>query len=385
MQTKTWRLICSLCIASVFVCAVVLLAAPALAKVEGACSDCHTMHNSQGGIDLYGTPYSALTKGDCVGCHTGINIDGAVIGNRGNNIPYVYNTGVPTYGTDGTTGNTLAGGHFYYVTQDNSYGHNVAGIADPEGGQMNAPPGFGIGRAAEDGSTPALGAVGNWDTNQLTCGGTYGCHGTHAAGTDSWGAISGGHHTNASGPITVPGTGAEATAPKGYRFLVGIKGYEDPDHEYKPTTSAHNQYKGVDSPGQIADTSTISYFCAECHGQFHNALTNLTSGLGSPWLRHPTDLDLGSATGTEYAGYNDGNAAYNLSSPVGSADVSAVLPEVTTSKPGNDTAIVTCISCHRAHATPYADILRWNYGGISAAGGDSNAGCFVCHTTKDDL
>jgi hypothetical protein len=376
MQTKTWSLICSLYIALVFLCAVVLLAAPALAKVEGVCSDCHTMHNSQGGTDLDETPYSALTKGDCVGCHTGIN--------DGGNKPYVLSVGVPEYGDTGTESgtNTLAGGNFYWVTVDDAKGHNVAGIADPEGGSMNAPPGFDIGRAAEDGTTPALGAVGNWETNQLTCGGTYGCHGTHAAGTDSWGAISGGHHTNVDGAITDPGSGDDATAPKGYRFLVGIAGYEDSDWEYRPTTSAHNQYKGVDDPGQTSDKSTISYLCAQCHGAFHDGTGNI--GSASPWLRHPTDLDLGSATGSEYANYNNGGTLYSLIAPVGRDTVPATAQtSVTTSKPGNDTAIVTCISCHRAHGTPYDDLLRWNYTGISAAGGASDAGCFICHTTKD--
>jgi hypothetical protein len=368
MQTKTWSLMCSLCIASVFLCAVVLLAAPALAKVEGACSDCHTMHNSEDGSALYGTPYSALTKGDCVGCHTGTN--------DGGNKPYVLSTGAPTYGATGTevTTNTLAGGNFWWVSQagGDAKGHNVEGIVDADG-TITTPPGFDSGRVAADGTTPGS----TWASNRLTCGGTYGCHGTHAAGTDSWGAISGGHHTNASGAITSPGT----TAPGGYRFLVGIAGYEDSDWEYRPTVSAHNQYMGVDDPGQITDTSTISYLCAECHGQFHDDTDNI--GSASPWLRHPTDLDMGSATGTEYANYNGDGTTYSLIAPVGSDSVASVLSTVTTSSAAG-TAIVTCISCHRAHGTPYDDLLRWDYTGISAAGGASDAGCFICHTTKDD-
>ncbi|RLD97852.1 MAG: hypothetical protein DRI91_04390, partial [Aquificota bacterium] len=43
-----------------------------MAKVTGVCSNCHTMHNSQGGsvmaFDGSG-PYRALTRGDCIGCH----------------------------------------------------------------------------------------------------------------------------------------------------------------------------------------------------------------------------------------------------------------------------------------------------------------------------
>lgn len=380
MQTKTWSLICRLCIASVLVFTVVLLTVPTFAKVTGVCSDCHTMHNSQdgtydttlAGASLTDGPYSALTKGDCVGCHTGTNTG---TGTRSNNIPYVYTTSGVDYSDDGTTGNTLAGGNFYWVTLDDAKGHNVEGIVDADG-TITTPPGFDTGRASADGTTPGS----TWASNRLTCGGTYGCHGTHAADTNSWGAISGGHHTNSSGAITSPGT----TAPGGYRFLVGIAGYEDSDHEYQPTTTAHNQYKGVDDPGQTSDTSTISYLCAQCHGEFHDGTGNI--GSASPWLRHPTDFDMGNATGTEYESYNGGSGTantYSIIAPVGSATVSSVLSSVNITT-ANGTAIVTCISCHRAHGTPNDDLLRWDYSGISAGGGSSNAGCFICHTTKDD-
>ncbi|TSA13704.1 MAG: hypothetical protein D4R73_00455 [Deltaproteobacteria bacterium] len=46
--------------------------------------------------------------------------------------------------------------------------------------------------------------------------------------------------------------------------------------------------------------------------------------------------------------------------------------------------IVTCLSCHRAHASAYPDILRWDYSTMIANGGSLSTGCFVCHTTKDD-
>ena len=63
--------------------------------------------------------------------------------------------------------------------------------------------------------------------------------------------------------------------------------------------------------------------------------------------------------------------------PVGNTQ-GAVLSKVLQS---NGDAIVLCISCHRAHATPYDDILRWNYRewpGIN----DNQNGCLACHTTK---
>ena len=47
--------------------------------------------------------------------------------------------------------------------------------------------------------------------------------------------------------------------------------------------------------------------------------------------------------------------------------------------------MVTCLSCHRPHGSPYPDMLRWDYiQQIAGGGGDNGKGCFFCHTTKDD-
>ena len=110
----------------------------------------------------------------------------------------------------------------------------------------------------------------------------------------------------------------------------------------------------------------------------------------SPWLRHPTDFSLNDVSTTEYAAYNGaavpGAASYSVVAPVGSVNVSAVLSQVdVTQGAATNNAIVTCISCHRAHGSPYSDLLRWQYDEthILAGGGEGNVGCFICHTTKD--
>jgi hypothetical protein len=109
------------------------------------------------------------------------------------------------------------------------------------------------------------------------------------------------------------------------------------------------------------------------------------------------------ATGTEYAHYNNNggggtDGVYSTLAPVASdmsglsaasAGGTQVVQNVfTDTMPDGvtDIAIVTCISCHRAHGSEYADLLRWDYtAGTSAGSGTNlNSGCFVCHTTKDD-
>jgi len=339
----------------------------ALARVKGLCSNCHTMHYSQNGeiLSKWGQsgPYEALLVNDCVGCHTGTN-DGT------NQTPYVFSTVAPTYGSTGTEGNCLAGGNFYWVSQagGDALGHNVKGLASAD--TLSAPPGFSATYPDREGNTVG---GGTWPSGQqVTCAGTYGCHGHHNI-DDAVKAIYGGHHAVGS---TIDGS----SVGKSYRFLIGILGLEDPDWEYQPTSTAHNQYYGVDR-GSVPNDQTIGYLCAECHGNFHSISG---AGSSSPWLRHPTDFDLGSATGSEYKYYNGNTgggsgATYSVVAPVASTSLTGVLSTVDPNT-ADGTAIVTCISCHRAHGSSYFKLMRWDYKSWPATGTN---GCNVCHTEKD--
>jgi hypothetical protein len=100
----------------------------------------------------------------------------------------------------------------------------------------------------------------------------------------------------------------------------------------------------------------------------------------SPWFRHPVDFDMYNVrTKKDYQGYGGvGVNNYEVTAPVASSDVSSLISTGVYSASGK--AIVTCISCHRAHGTPNDAILRWNY---KAWPGGGYAGCQVCHTIKD--
>ncbi len=355
-------------------------------KVRGLCSNCHTMHNSQNGSPMAETfngatysanqsPNRALLRYSCVGCHSDTGstpYKGTV-----NLTPVVYNVQSP--GGQGP-GKTLAGGNFYWVAAGNdACGHNVANI--PGVGQDSnllsfTPPGW-------DNSISGNGQVANGEStwsHQLTCAGTYGCHGVHTT-TDTFAAISGAHHGNddPDGNGIVDGNGGgEYTVATSYRFLYGIKGIEDPDWEYTASPSDHNQYYAVD--GALSTTTeTISYLCAECHGTFHASSGSSNVGTASPWLRHPTDYDMNNVSTKEYGQYpGDGSHTYSLIAPVGSSDLTAGVRSTVLSGAGD--AIVTCISCHRAHGSPNAALLRWDYKSWPASGTN---GCAICHTSKD--
>jgi hypothetical protein len=171
------------------------------------------------------------------------------------------------------------------------------------------------------------------------------------------------HHRDDTGGIT------GASAGLSYRFLNGLLGKEDPDWEQDNVNTSHNEYKG----STAIETDTVSYLCSVCHGNFHTWVGGASEvGTASPWLRHPTDVIL---PGTdEYSAYT----SYSMVAPVARPDPDNVLntDEVT---PGTD--IIMCLSCHRAHSSPYDKIMRWDYRNATLS--TALSGCNVCHTSKD--
>ncbi|MBI5557137.1 MAG: cytochrome c3 family protein [Deltaproteobacteria bacterium] len=355
-----------------------ILPCSVMGKAAGPCVDCHTMHNSQDGADLFDSPSGALTNGGCIGCHTGTN---TVAGN----IPYVLSSGAPTYGT-----NTLAGGNFYWVLTDDTTGHNVIGLEAGVNADVNLdydPPGW---NPDFNANTQVNSGNGAWAT-QLTCAGTYGCHGEHVKGgstVDDFTAISGSHHGDDS---TLDGS----TTAKSFRFLYGIIGKEDTNWEFDSSSIDHNQYYGVHRASDTMPASgsegakSINYLCAECHGNFHSGAGNLGADTGveaaAAWIRHPTDYDMNVlGAGTEYKSYGT-DGTYLPIAPVATNRKTGAVVTVTVSNvfANAGDAIVNCISCHRAHGSPYADLLRWDYDTCQAGSDNGACGCFECHTTKD--
>ncbi|MBW2570105.1 MAG: cytochrome c3 family protein [Deltaproteobacteria bacterium] len=323
------------------------------AKVAGMCSNCHTMHNSQGGSHMiinttidgensgtHGGGYPSLTRGSCVGCHTGENTSTSVT-------PYVYNTDSVTYGTD-----TLAGGNFKWVLDSDAKGHNVSGIPGMTGdGALSVAPGDfqSEGCAASSCHATLFNPV---DSVTLDTG----CEGCHLEPK---------HHA----PQQVAGTAA-LEANGYFRFLKGhdtgdgVHGIEDSGWELNPSGMAHNEYLG----STTGTANTMTGYCIGCHGNFH-----VQKDGNANWIRHPSDAVIPD-TG-EYATYT----AYDPNVPVARPSLTAVSDSVT---PGTD--MVMCLSCHRAHGSPNDDMLRWSYSGMVAGGtGADGTGCFTCHSEKD--
>ncbi len=165
--------------------------------------------------------------------------------------------------------------------------------------------------------------------------------------------------------------------------LDGVTGVEDPNWEQTVSPTQHNVYKGTTANYTSAlnlTNNSIGELCAGCHGKFHHGSVDLKEGMrnsAGAWIRHPSDVLLPNEG--EYAAYT----VYDPLAPVAKTSLDGTVTSVVT--PGED--VVTCISCHRAHGSPYPDMLRWDYTNDCSAGSDDTAanpcGCFTCHTTKD--
>ena len=345
-----------------------LLPSPLLAKITGVCSNCHTMHNSQNSaaMSFDGTTHEYLLRGDCIGCHaqnTSQNI------NPNGNIPQVLHTNA----TD------LAAGNFRYYLDSQTNVHNVYGITPQDNVLLNNPPGY---LSGYDPANPIF------DTNsRLVCAGRNGCHGNRDQ-VGQLAAIKGAHHYNDSmlkfGSIDEAnqgggsgGTSDYTTTGKSYRFLYNVQGAEESSWLNESSTK-HNEYKGAlfatrtsQSWGNI---NTISELCAECHGNYHASGSGYI-GSASPWLRHPTDKRLGPSSG-EYANYT----TYDVMAPVGRVDSlnTYTAPKSTVAAGAND--VIICLSCHKAHGSPYFKIMKWDYKGLDLS--TALSGCNVCHTSK---
>lgn len=351
------------------------------ARVSGECSNCHTMHNSQNGEPLKSGPNPYLLdpeEGDpCVACHSSSGSDTIE-----NGIPKVLNFQEPT--------SPLAGGNFYWVVNKGDvYGHNVLAID-------------GVNEDANFISTGVPGAP--------VSGGQ--CAVCHDKVTYCYSCHTPQHHKNdhPNGVYTnVVGSGA--TEGCYYRFLgpasqrvglsglpdiswhnnPGVKGIEDPNWEQHPTSTNHNEYAGETSkPSQFGGGyESISDFCAGCHAKFYNSSFYKYSNDGttsSPWHRHPVDTKFSEVSGTEYI-YNtpDGTnfGPYNPLVPIARPNIDSYDGKGSSSiVTANDQ--VQCLSCHRAHGSPYPDMLRWDYLSACNAGvANDECGCFICHTSKD--
>lgn len=396
------------------------------------CTDCHTLHNSEGGARIAGNkaqsgstdwspgPYrELLKKGDwtdmCLSCHkdgynTSATADLVGVENTGWTAPVVMtlNGAVPA-------GKSMPAGDFYYSNDDPKKGHNPAytkGSAVATSKLMaadttltNDPPGGTI-------------TDGEW-----SCHSCHGMHSRFSGSYTAWRQVK----RKVNGVVVtgdVSGFGVETTA-----------GGEVQNASYEPIKSNSrgdiqtmnyvnfrkdgNPLEGADLFAAYGDTNKNVYrggfssFCAACHGDFHggNGETRTTDNgktrVDGTWLRHPTNVKMNEA-GSKYgiATYKVvvSNAQSNNPNPVGydwkypliQPDADFTVKSTEASATVAATAIgdsrMSCLTCHKAHATQYENMTRWDtnahsfiasgatdFEGEASIGDNPAYGCGKCH------
>jgi len=308
------------------------LAYPAVAFHDGGvahCNGCHTMHNSQDGVlvdpaNPNGNAF-LLNKADpssvCIACHDHLD---------------------RTYPIGGDPLNPPAqreGGNFIFLDEDN--------LNDGHGGAGNPIPGDAAGHnlvAAEYGltadATLTTAPGGTFPAGIMGCSS---CHDPHGS-TD-------------------------------FRFLYGVGRGPDGFSFTNPAPDAVGVsiFAGVSGTYHTAYNGGMSAWCGNCHGDFHNNNTKLI---------HPSGSTLG---GTIALTYNLYNGSDNL---IGGAAATAYLMEVPFEDAANTnfstagpsaSSQVSCITCHRAHATSAPDAGRWDFSVTHLAEDGQESGSYAIH------
>ena len=307
-------------IVTVALAGLLLAATSAFAFHDGGvaeCAGCHTMHNSQDGAlvtDAGGHAYllkAANSTDTCLNCHA----------NYGQ---FRSGTG---YGP---------GGDFYWVTKTFSWtahGSTVESTGDSHGHNVISPT---HGIAADQTLLAAPG--GTFDSDWLTC---TSCHDPH--GNQSFRLLYG----TALGPIYVGGrynftAGAPVALGNSRTTYVGANNGNETD-------AKHTIYK-----------SGMGDWCANCHTNFHS--DNTTNFV------HPIDeaLDGLADNYNAYVSSDDLTGGSQATAYWGLVPFEAVNVDFATADPKNYTMgpaandQVTCITCHRAHASAFEDAARWD-------------------------
>lgn len=361
------------------------------------CEGCHTMHNSSGNV--------AMGKGGNTTQLKGVNylLQGSdqsstclISGCHANTAAKA--TSKVVFSTDAAAGGTVPGGYTpggdFAWTKESfnataSYGAAISSKGERHGHNVNAAD---LGLVADSTLTSAPG--GNYPAANLACSSCHDPHGkfriVDTLGTVQRpvvGAIVGATDVNKSLPISASGSyGAMPTATEAvgvYRLLAG-QGYL-PDsvsgvagisafNADPPTAVAPSSYnrKETTTDTRVAYGTGMSEWCSNCHGGIHNSSAAMDAGTS---FLHPASSD--STLGTTILGnYNAYLKSADFTNTVATAYTSLVPFEEGTKDrtalaahaviDGSKTAgadsssNVMCLSCHRAHASGWDSMTRWN-------------------------
>ena len=332
------------------------------------CSGCHSMHTPKAGGSflLVGTDPSST----CLSCHQ----------HAGDTGPSSYH--IATADADMPTGvaplQRTPGGDFGWLKK--SYTMTIRGTTSTELGETH---GHNIvaqdvsGFLADATNTTAPG--GTFSSGQLGCTSCHDPHGrvrrqsdgTYATGASLGGAaapiIASGSYNNSVMPAAGQAVGA-------YRLLRGLNDTSVAGVTFAgvAVAIAPSTYNQTEATNQVrvaygaTGTNTWGNWCASCHPAMHSSGNYV----------HPIDQNLGSGIANIYNAYVKsgdltGTAAGSFNSLVPFAENTGDIATLQAHSKNNNSYLngpgtsdkVTCLSCHRAHASGWPEALRWNMEG----------------------
>ena len=350
------------------------------------CDGCHTMHNSDGGVAMtdYRPQYSAgpyLLQGNqseaCLNCHQ--NSDPV----KFDTAPSGYHISTPDFAMlpAGDPANTLAvprqmtpGGDFGWIRKDVPFavrGTPMTNIGEDRGHNIVAP-GYGY----EDDKVLTTAPGGSFVSANLACSSCHDPHGKYRimdltamdvqvttgapiGGSSSYGA--------AAKPGTVNGVyrilGGSGYAPKSYNA-----GAFTAPAPAATVASGYNRSEAL-TETIVAYGKGMSEYCANCHPSM------LSNGYvsGTDMLVHPAgnSAPLGTTIAANYKAYVKSGDLSNTTGPsftslvpfeLGSANyatINTARTQVGGPVVDGATSTVSCLSCHRAHASGFKSMLRY--------------------------
>lgn len=340
----------------------------------GNCDGCHLMHNSE--EDWEGDSDSGLPtknahrlKGSdpsstCLNCHQAPMSNPVMEQYHISSNPAQMAQGVPPR-------QLTPGGDFGWLKKNYSWGNNEKSIGERHGHNIVAAD---FNYSAD--STIMTAPGGSYPSSALSC---ISCHDPHG----NYRRLMDGTISSAGIPVAASGSYTDSPEPdqKGavsvYRMLAG-KGYgsslgarqftADP-----PAAVAPGSYNRPESATdtRVAYGSGMSEWCGNCHAGIHN-----DGNLGVS--RHPAG-NSAKLTGETVTNYNSYIASGNLNGNSSTAYTSMVPFEMgtndylklkmTANSNGSDRSgpttesNVMCLTCHRAHASGWDSMTRWNMQG----------------------
>ena len=328
------------------------------------CTGCHTMHSqpAAGSFLLKGTDQSST----CLNCHQETADTGPS--------SYHISTAPTHLGAGLSPLERTPGGDFAWLKKD--YAMTIRGTTTTERGETHGHNIIAVDYGYVADSTNATAPGGTFNANNLACNSCHDPHGKYRRLSDGTIATTGapiigsGSYQNSVDPAAGQAVGV-------YRLLGGV-GFANSrtagvTFTVNPPVAVTNAtYNRTESATQTrtAYGKGMSEWCATCHSGMHSST--------AATFVHPVSQAIGSDISNNYNSYvGSGNmtgtsaTSYlslvpyeeGASATIANLKALAATSGTATIAGPSSSAQVACISCHRAHASGFPEMTRWNNDG----------------------